>query len=88
MLDFKCVFHNLTNGGFSMSKMKSGKLCTNTPGTLDQIKKEVGKHSKKCGCKTFREETYRELRLNGFQPEEIVVEGCKIFTSDRNPGYG
>ncbi len=53
----------------------------NTPGKDEQIKKEIKEHSKKCGCKLFSARTYREFRENGFQPNEVGFEGCKVFTA-------
>ena len=53
----------------------------NTPGQPEQIKVEIRQHAKECGCKLLSAKQYRELRENGFQPTEIGIEGCKIFTA-------
>ena len=51
----------------------------NTVGTPEQIKKEIEQHSKKCGCRLFDVRAYLELRENGFQPNEIGFDRCKVF---------
>ena len=46
----------------------------------EAVEKEIVDHNKKCGCKSFNSNVYREFRW-GFKPNEIGFEGCKIFTA-------